>query len=384
MKILAIETSCDETAISVVVGTGEIDRPSFTVLSHLISSQAELHAKWGGVVPSLAKREHAKNITPLLKEALTESNLAKEEENILTPDQKENLKELFVREENLAEQLISYIESIATPDIDAIAVTFGPGLEPALWVGINFAKALALIWQKPLIPINHMEGHVVSPLLEAKESIKFPAIALLVSGGHTEIVLCRNWFDYEIIGQTRDDAVGEAFDKVARLLDLPYPGGPQISLWAQKEAEKLVDLPRPMINTPDYDFSFSGLKTAVLYAVRDKELTDKQKAGVAKEFQEAVVEVLIKKTFKAIADHGAQSLIVGGGVIANQTLRETIEKMKGEGFADLNIFLPENKVITDNATMIAMAAYLRHQAGPISQAGEIKADGNAKIDKIDP
>ncbi len=381
MKILAIETSCDETAISIIDGQGEVDSPNFDVLSHLISSQAELHAKWGGVVPGLAKREHAKNIIPLLDQALVGSKLKKEQEYTLSENQKEELKELFIHEIDLAEKFIEYIESISPPEIDALAVTYGPGLEPALWVGINFTKALGKVWQKQVIAINHMEGHIVSPLLENTKKIEFPAIALLISGGHTEIVLMRNWFDYKIIGQTRDDAVGEAFDKVARLLGLPYPGGPQISLWAEKETDPFVDLPRPMINTPDYDFSFSGLKTAVFYAVKDKKLSDKEKAHIAKEFQEAVIEVLIKKTFKALEDFGAKSLVIGGGVIANKALQEKINIVQREKYQDLNIFLPENSVITDNATMIAIAAYLHLKSGKVKRREMIEASGNAKIDQ---
>lgn len=383
MKILAIETSCDETAISVVDGSGEITNPSFSVLSHLISSQVELHAKWGGVVPALAKREHAKNIIPLLDQALTESGLKKEGQTNITDKQKKEIAEIFTHEENLPEELVKFAEGITIPDIDAIAVTYGPGLEPALWVGVNLAKALEIIWQKKLVPINHMEGHIASPLLGNDERVEFPALALLVSGGHTELVLCEDWFDYKIIGQTRDDAVGEAFDKVARILDLPYPGGPQISTLALKaKPGGSIKLPRPMLHSDDYDFSFSGLKTAVLYAVRDKDLSENDKAEMAREFQEAVVEVLLKKTFKAISNYDIKSLIIGGGVIANEALRAGILKERDSNFTQLKIFLPESPVITDNATMIAIAAYLRLKAHQEKSSENLRAIGNLRIDQV--
>ena len=201
MKILAIETSCDETAVSIVEANGDLNDPQFRVLSHQVASQIKEHAPFGGVVPSIAKREHLKNLPLVLDQALGEASL--------TPEK-----------------------------IDAIAVTVGPGLEPALWAGITFAQDLAVKWQKPLIPTNHLEGHVVSPLLEAENKVKLPAVALIISGGHTELVLVKNFGQYERLGGTRDDAVGEAFDKVARLLGLPYPGGPEIGKLAA-EAENL-------------------------------------------------------------------------------------------------------------------------------------------------
>ncbi|HYC83135.1 MAG TPA: hypothetical protein VEB60_01135, partial [Candidatus Paceibacterota bacterium] len=224
MRILAIETSCDETGISIIDCKGGLEAPAFSVLAHAISSQIELHAQWGGVVPNLAKREHERNLIPVLKQALEEAGLEKPGAIALN---EEEIKDCLVREQELASFFLAYIPTIEPPIIDAIAVTAGPGLEPALWTGINFARALSLAWRKPLIPVNHMEGHIVSPLLEPEASVAFPALALLVSGGHTELVLMREWLDYEVIGQTKDDAVGEAFDKVARMLDLPYPGGPQ-------------------------------------------------------------------------------------------------------------------------------------------------------------
>ena len=321
MKILAIETSCDETAISIIKGSGQITEAKFTILTHLISSQIKLHAEWGGVVPMLAKREHLKCILPLLDQALIESKLKQTQTSKLSPEIKKQISVIFTHEEEITKKFIDYVENAEPPAIDAIAVTFGPGLEPALWVGINFAKALSLAWQKPLLPINHMEGHIVASLLQPVK-LSWPALALLISGGHTELVLIKDWFDYEIIGQTRDDAVGEAFDKVARLLDLPYPGGPEIAQLAKNGKPGTYILPRPMLKTDDYDFSFSGLKTAVLYKIKDQKLSKQQKADLALEFQSAAIEVLLAKTFKAVTNFQIKTLIVGGGVIAIKSLKK--------------------------------------------------------------
>lgn len=379
MKILAIETSCDETAISIIEGTGPITEAKFNILTHLISSQAKLHAEWGGVVPMLAKREHAKNIIPLLDQALTESHLKQNKKSELDPKIKETIRTIFTHEEELIQKIINYLENTQPPPIDIIAVTSGPGLEPALWVGINIAKALSVAWQKPLMPINHMEGHIVACLLKPTKLI-WPALALLVSGGHTELILIKNWFDYQIIGQTRDDAVGEAFDKVARLLDLPYPGGPEIAKLAKNGRPNTYILPRPMLKTADYDFSFSGLKTAVLYKIKDQKLSNQQKADLAREFQSAATEVLITKTFKAVTDFKIKTLIVGGGVIANQSLRDQLKK-ETANHNNLNLLLPEDLVTTDNATMIALATYLRLKNGlaGVDDLEKVTADGNAHL-----
>ena len=333
MKILAIETSCDETAISLVEASGSLSAPQFNILAHQVSSQVALHAPFGGVVPNIAKREHLKNLPIVLDQALTEAGLTEEE---------------------------------AIKSVEAIAVTVGPGLEPALWTGIEFAKKLALEWDKPLIPTNHLEGHVLSPLLN-EQKIVTPAVALVASGGHTELVLVKNLGEYEKIGQTKDDAAGEAFDKVARLLGLPYPGGPNLSkLAATITSQDTWRLPRPMLNSPDYHFSFSGLKTAVLYAKKNyesehgRELNEQEKSELAFEFENAVVEVLVKKTLKAVRDFNAQTVVVGGGVIANTRLRETLARELSLHFADVTLLLPPTELSTDNATMIAMAGYLRY------------------------
>src|SRR3990167_7330793 len=238
MKILGIETSCDETAVSIVEAQGDFNTPVFTVLGNALYSQVKLHAEFGGVYPNLAKREHARNLVPLLEKTLTEAEVYFIGGKEFSETQKITLAELFSHEPELLKQFLVQIPKLAAPDIDAIAVTAGPGLEPALWVGINFANALGIVWQKPVIPINHMEGHIVSSLLEPSkkhsnilQNIRMftmrknnmPLLALLISGGHTELVLMKDWFEYEMIGETLDDAVGEAFDKVGRMLSLPYP-----------------------------------------------------------------------------------------------------------------------------------------------------------------
>lgn len=397
--ILAIETSCDETAISIVQCSGSIDTSTndtanalqTTVLSEALYSQIAVHAPYGGVFPALAKREHAKNLVPLLEQVLKKWGAGNSGGTTvaLTLDQENKIKKYCAHEPDMANMLISFFEShTAVPPIDYIAVTYGPGLEPALWVGLSFAKVLQMMWNIPALAVNHMEGHIASVLTEAK-TISLPAIALLISGGHTELILIEKWGEYKIVGQTRDDAVGEAYDKVARILDLPYPGGPEIARLAEKaraemnakpaQAANLFTLPRPMINTHDFDFSFSGLKTAVLYAARDYITTQKDRVNVdqawkqslAFEFEEAVTDVLVHKTESAIYHFGAQSLIVGGGVIANTYIRSRLEKLAA------SYHIPEKKLATDNATMIAFAAYLNIQTEttvPLTE--QTRAEGN--------
>src|SRR3989344_5015633 len=250
MIILAIETSCDETSVAIVEGKGGLKNPSFEILSNAVLSQIKMHAKWGGVVPMMAKREHSKNLINILEKSLRKSSFLISKSEFLISKQIQNSKlriinKILEREPELMERFLKFIPTIKPPKIDAIAVTIGPGLEPALWVGINFAKALAFVWNKPIVAVNHMEGHIVASLLKSNlksqisKIMQFPALALLVSGGHTELVLIKKWGDYEIIGQTRDDAAGEAFDKTARMLELPYPGGPQIA----KQAENFKKYP---------------------------------------------------------------------------------------------------------------------------------------------
>jgi N6-L-threonylcarbamoyladenine synthase len=367
MKILAIETSCDETAIAILECTGDEKSAKFTVLGNALLSQIEIHKEYGGVVPMLAKREHQKNLPHILNEALAEAN-------------------------------------VSLQDIDVIAVTAGPGLEPALWVGINFAKALSLLWEKPLVAVNHMEGHILSGLawreasstkheisnkfqsekLEIK-NIKLPILALLISGGHTELVLMKEWLEYELIGQTRDDAVGEAFDKVARMLKLPYPGGPEISRLAEEVRTSDVltsefKLPRPMIDSNTCDFSFAGLKTAVLYLLKKiPNMNEKEKQHIAHEFENAVTDVLWKKTAQALEETGAKTLVIGGGVSANTHIRRVFKHSVDVRYPQVKLCIPAAALTTDNAVMIALAGFYR--ASRKEFVTDITADGNLSLAK---
>ncbi len=334
MKILGIETSCDETAVAVIEVQSEKlkvkGNEQIKVLSNVISSQVKLHAKYGGVVPSLAAREHIKNIKHVFEFALKEAKIKDFEK-----------------------------------DIDLMAVTRGPGLGPALLVGITFARTIAWLYKKPLIGANHLEGHIYSNLLtdQSMDNI-FPALNLIVSGGHTELVLMKNHGKYKIVGETMDDAVGEAFDKAARLLGLGYPGGPAIAARAAKfkvESAKLkVSLPRPMEKSKNFNFSYSGLKTAVLYLLRDLKaagimLTDDVIDEIAHEFQKAAIDVLIQKTIRAAKEYKVKSILLSGGVSANKLLREELHHNATE--AGLKYFQPPMEYTTDNATMIAVAGY---------------------------
>lgn len=390
MKILAIETSCDETAISIIEAKGGLKNPKFKILADTIISQINLHKKYGGVFPALAQREHTKNLLPILKTTLKKADLLRA---TLIKVPKENIKKvnkIMERDPELAKNLIKFISQNKIPKIDAVAVTQGPGLEPALWTGLNFAKSLALLWNKPLIPVNHMEGHLVASLLKSQVTsqkskvIKFPALGLLLSGGHTELVLMEDWMQYKTIGQTRDDAVGEAYDKVARMLGLSYPGGPLVSKLATecKTKEPKWDLPRPMINTSDLDFSFSGLKTAILYKIKNiKKLTPTIKKEISKEFEEAVNDVLLKKTKKAIEKFKIKTLILGGGVVANKRIRKNFANLNKE-IENLGILIPDTKYTGDNATMIAVAGYFRYLNGKIldpQKTTRIKANGNMRL-----
>ena len=336
MIILGIETSCDETAASVV----EVKNNKIRVLSNVISSQVKLHAKFGGVVPNLAAREHVKNIEHVFRLALKQAS-----------------------------------KSGKLP-VDLIAVTRGPGLGPALLVGITFARTLAWKYNKPLIGVNHLEGHIysnwLSPIANTKSKILnpkqiFPILNLIVSGGHTELVLMKDYGKYELIGETLDDAVGEAFDKVARLLGLGYPGGPAV---AQRATEFKVtslklqvpefEFPRPMQYSKDYNFSYSGLKTAVLYKIRELEssgikITNPIRDKVCYEFQKAACDVLIKKTVRAAKEHGVKSIFLSGGVSANKHLRLELGKAAQE--LGLKYSQPELEYTGDNAVMIALAGY---------------------------
>lgn len=387
MIILSIETSCDETAISIVEIVGEFPNATYTILGNALFSQIDIHREFGGVFPAIAKREHIATILPMLEKALHESTIPYETAPHL-PETTSNISTILSREPGLAEQLLHFHAQNGTPAIDAIAVTSGPGLEPALWVGVNFAKALAYLWQIPVVPVDHMEGHILASVFDGHHlrPLVFPALALLVSGGHTEMLLMRDWGQYEKIGQTRDDAVGEAFDKVARVLGLPYPGGPEISkIASEARAEGLPEyqkLPRPMLTSGDFDFSFSGLKTAVRYSLEGKTLTENEKKAIARDFENAAIEVLITKSKQAILHYGARSFILGGGVSANTYLRTAVEGFAAPDiFPQLSVFLPQHALSTDNSIMIALAGHARLQSAlsPTDFANTIVACGNQSL-----
>ncbi len=391
MKILSIETSCDETAVSVVEVVGNFPDATYTVLGNALWSQIDIHAQYGGVFPMMAKREHIKTIIPMLEKALTDAEMLEHTDTACSLEQEAHIRELLARDHELADTMLAFLQQTERPGIDLIAVTSGPGLEPALWVGVNTAKALATVWNIPVVPVNHMEGHILASIFdidrdEQLSSISFPTIALLISGGHTELILMRDWGVYEKIGETRDDAVGECFDKVARLMGLPYPGGPEISKLAAKARLKNLppykaDLPRPMLHSGDLDFSFSGLKTAVRYALEGVTLSDTERMALARDFEDVVAEVLVKKTATAIEHHNAQTLIIGGGVSANQYLRYQFHTHFDETHPDLAIYFPMPGLSTDNSVMIALSGHAKMHAAltPSAATALIKADGKKTL-----
>ena len=315
--ILGIETSCDETAAAVVANGHE-------VLSNVVSSQIDIHAKYGGVVPEVASRAHVENMTPVVEQAMADAGVS--------PD-----------------------------DLSAIACTVGPGLIGSLLIGVSSAKSLALVWDKPFVAVNHLEAHLYSSFLE-DPNLAMPVVVLLVSGGHTMLILMEGHGQYRLLGQTLDDAAGEAYDKVARYLGLGYPGGPIIDKMAADGDPKAVKFPRAMIKD-GYDFSFSGLKTSVVNYVRKN--PDVADADIAASFQEAVVEVLITKARRAVTEHGATGLCLAGGVAANSALRaRAVEVAEEDG---ITAFVPSRSMCTDNAAMIAAAGWWRfHSDGPAS------------------
>ena len=401
MRILAIETSCDETGVAVLESSGSFPELSFITLGNALYSQVKVHAQYGGVFPNIAKREHARTLVPLTRIALGEASIKKEVRQDISESAEASLRHILAREGGLADELVAFLKETGRPALDAIAVTQGPGLEPTLWVGITFAEALAEAWGLPLLPANHMEGHLLSSLVRPKnyshilenvrivgemKEVTLPVLALLVSGGHTELILMRDWLSYEYLGSTLDDAVGEAFDKVARIVGLPYPGGPEISKLAERAREKNSTssfiFPRPMINTKNLDFSFSGLKTAVLYAVQAKEfLTETDKEGVALEFENAVADTLVAKTKKAIGETGAKTFVLGGGVAANTHIRRELKKMVETDFPDVDIRFPDPKNTGDNAVMIAIAALCHAEKEGVHSYRHIAAEGNLSLEK---
>ena len=326
MRILAIETSCDETAVAIL----SEENGGFVIEKNLIASQISTHAKFGGVVPEVAARMHMEALFPMLLEVPRDGE-----------------------------------------GIDAIAVTAGPGLVVALRVGVETAKTLAVLWNKPLVAVNHLEGHLASAWLS--ESPPMPVLALTVSGGHTEIVLMREMGDYEILGGTRDDAAGEAFDKVAKMMGLGYPGGPIISQRAMLGKRDAFSLPRPMIEQDNFDFSFSGLKTAVLREVQIKgEIDEEFINDMAASFEEAVVETLVTKTMRAVEKVKPASVILVGGVSANTHLRESLNlSIERLGIPCL---IPERQYSTDNAAMIAAAGLMKAKRNEYVDPLTLKAD----------
>ncbi len=319
MRILAIETSCDETAIAILQGTGN----DIAIEVSLVRSQIDIHAAYGGVIPEVAAREHLEMISSMLARTARADG----------------------------------------EGIDAIAVTAGPGLAPALRVGVEVAKTLAWAWKKPLIPVCHLEGHIYASWISSKPP-QFPVLALIVSGGHTELVLMHDHGNFERLGETLDDAAGEAFDKVAKMFGLPYPGGPAIAALAERGDSKVFHFPRPMLDRDDAMFSFSGLKTAVLYELRknDARIHDETfRSNIAASFQEAIVETLVEKTMRAAGKLAPKSIVLAGGVAANTVLRDRL-KEAGE-HRGIPVYVPALQHTLDNAAMIAVAGYYRAQHG---------------------
>jgi N6-L-threonylcarbamoyladenine synthase len=336
MKILAIETSCDDTGIAIL----DVKKGGFNVLANEIASQIEAHRPYGGVYPFLAKREHIKNLPVVLEKALAESKI-----------------------KNPAKEL------------DFLAVTNGPGLEPCLWTGVNFVQELSKKWGLPIVPVDHIESHILVNYLN-NPKIKFPALALVVSGGHTQLILVKGIGKYKILGETRDDAAGECFDKCAKLLGLGYPGGPEISKLAEGIVSKNI-FPRPMISTKDYDFSFSGLKTAVLYYLQKNPNADKKE--VSAEVQQAIIDVLIKKTIKAAKDFKIKTIILGGGVSANKELKKQMAEKINSELSGVDFLFPQVDHSTDNGLMTAVAAYF-HKNKKASWK-TLKANANLRISR---
>ncbi|SDK51391.1 tRNA (adenosine(37)-N6)-threonylcarbamoyltransferase complex transferase subunit TsaD [Microbulbifer yueqingensis] len=327
MRILGIETSCDETGVALY----DSERG---LLEHALFSQVDLHADYGGVVPELASRDHVRKLLPLVRQVMERSGTA-------------------------------------PADLDGIAYTAGPGLVGALMVGACAGRALAYGWDVPAVEIHHMEGHLLAPMLEENPPA-FPFVALLVSGGHTQLVDVRGLGEYELLGESLDDAAGEAFDKAAKMLDLDYPGGPRLAALAEKGDPSRFTFPRPMTDRPGLDFSFSGLKTYTLTTVRDNALEDglpdeQTCADIAAAFQEAVVDTLVIKCRRALKATGRKTLVVAGGVSANKLLRERLEAALAKEGA--TACYPRHEFCTDNGAMIAYAGYLRLKAGQRADLG---------------
>lgn len=333
MIVLGIETSCDETAAAVV-------RNGREVLSNVISSQIPLHTIYGGVVPEIASRKHVEKINPVIKEALSQANLTLE-------------------------------------DIDIIGVTYGPGLVGALLVGVAEAKAISYVAKKPLVGVHHIEGHISANYIQHPE-LEPPFLCLIVSGGHSHIVKVKDYADFDIIGKTRDDAAGEAFDKIARSIGLGYPGGPKIDALAKEGNKHAIEFPRASIEGAPYDFSFSGLKSSVLNYLNSAEMKGESinKADVAASFQEAVVEVLVNKTILAARDYGMDKIALAGGVASNSALRASMKEACEKN--NIQLYYPSPILCTDNAAMIASAAYYDYLKG-IRSGPDLNAVPNLRL-----
>ncbi len=344
ITLLAIESSCDETGVSVVRKEGN----GISVLSELVTSQASIHEATGGVIPEVAAREHLNVIGPMIASAMNKAGLPKE-------------------------------------GIDAIAVTVGPGLMPALVVGVQAARTLAFAWDKPIVPVHHIEGHIYSALLQANEANaaieakNFPALALIVSGGHTMLIEVPGHLTYKILGETLDDAVGEVFDKVARMLGLPYPGGPHVSRIAAEGNAEAFHFPRPMLDSKDLNFSYSGLKTAVLYQVEALgDAIDNEKNNIAASFEAAAVDSLAKKLVQAATKKQYRAILLAGGVAANQVLQRRIQKETDK--LQIPFLLAPAALCGDNATMIGQAGVFAYEAGRVKNWKDVDAMARCSIE----
>ena len=388
MIIIAIETSCDDTAISIIKTTASAlkkKQPAFNdfeILSDYVSSQANIHAEYGGVFPAVAKREHQKNLTPLLIKSLKNSGLLKKSKKPIDAKKLLKVQKILERNQDIFNDIKVFFKEYDIPEINKIAVTTGPGLEPCLYTGINFSRALSLYWDAPLVSINHLEGHIMSNWLSPIEKVEFPATALVVSGGNTQIINIEEIGKYKLIGETRDDAAGECFDKTARILGLGYPGGPSIAKEAKKFKEKKynISLPRPMMHDKNYDFSFSGLKTAVLYDFKKRtEQERKSKDYIVEmcyQIERSIIDVLVFKTMKAAEELKTKTIILGGGVSANKELIKEFKKQCKT--KKINFVSPLPKFSGDNASMIALTALFSPNAKKTSWQ-KIKPNSNLKI-----
>lgn len=348
MYVLGIETSCDETAAAVI----RVDNKSkrLLVLSNIIASQIDIHKKYGGVIPEVAAREHVVHILPVIDQAIKEAK-------------------------------------INSKKIDYIAVTKGPGLITSLMSGMETVRALSYAWKKPVIEINHIEGHIFANFINIDKDVKFPSLILTVSGGHTNLVLMNKNHKLTIIGETLDDAAGEAYDKAAKMMNLGYPGGPIISEMAEKFANnpkntknsKEIKLPRPMINDGSFNFSFSGLKTSLLYSLQKDKNWKKRIPEYCYYYQEAIIDVLIKKTIKAAKKYKAKSIMLAGGVSANKELRLILKEKVEKELPTVDIYIPNLAYTTDNAAMIAAAGVFKALKGKTKDYTKLKTDPNLKL-----